>query len=132
MYLRVFKVRVQCGARVETVVEAIRSHGLTLQNYASIKEQQIGGFVQIGAHGTGARIPPVDEQVIGLKLVTPGLGTLELSKDDPDPSLFYLTRVGLGCFGVVTEVTLQCIDENKLVEKTFVSNLKDVKKNHAK
>lgn len=39
-------VRVQAGARVQEVVEALRPHGLTLQNYASIREQSIGGFTQ--------------------------------------------------------------------------------------
>lgn len=37
----------QCGARVQDVVEALRPHGLTLQNFASIREQQIGGFIQV-------------------------------------------------------------------------------------
>jgi hypothetical protein len=41
------RVKVQAGARVEQVVAALRSHGLTLQNFASIKEQQIGGFIQV-------------------------------------------------------------------------------------
>lgn len=36
--------------------------------------------LQVSAHGTGARIPPVDEQVVGLTLVTPALGTIKLSK----------------------------------------------------
>lgn len=67
-----------------------------------------------------------------MKIVTPGMGTIELSKDDPDPTLFYLARVGLGCFGVVTEVTLQCVPEHKLVERSFMSTLHEVKKNHAK
>ena len=58
----------------------MRAHGLTLQNYASIKEQTIGGFTQVGAHGTGGKIPPVDEQVVAMKLITPAEGTLELSK----------------------------------------------------
>lgn len=64
----------------EQVVEALRPHGLTLQNFASIREQAIGGFIQVGAHGTGATIPPVDEQVVAMKLVTPALGTLQLSE----------------------------------------------------
>ena len=29
------------------VVEQLRPHGLTLQNYASIREQSIGGFTQV-------------------------------------------------------------------------------------
>ena len=41
------QVTVQAGARVSDVVEALRWYGLTLQNYASIAEQQIGGFLQV-------------------------------------------------------------------------------------
>lgn len=49
-----------------------RSHGLTLPNLASIAgEQQVGGFVSAGAHGTCASIPPVDEFFTSLTLVTP-------------------------------------------------------------
>jgi hypothetical protein len=36
--------------------------------------------LQVGAHGTGAGIPPVDEQVVAMRLITPAEGTLELSK----------------------------------------------------
>ncbi|KAM7524453.1 hypothetical protein LguiA_014355 [Lonicera macranthoides] len=124
-------VRVQAGIRVQQLVDGIKDYGLTLQNFASIREQQIGGFVQVGAHGTGARLPPVDEQVISMKIVTPAKGTIEVSKEK-DPELFYLARVGLGGLGVVTEVTLQCVERQELVEHTFVSSMKDIKKNHKK
>jgi len=40
-------VRVQAGARVQQLVDGIKDHGLTLQNFASIREQQIGGIVQV-------------------------------------------------------------------------------------
>jgi len=99
------QVTVQAGARVSEVVEALRPHGLTLQNYASIAEQQIGGFVQVGAHGTGAAIPPVDEQVVSMRLITPALGEICLSEAD-NPRLFRLARVGLGALGVVSEALL--------------------------
>lgn len=62
------------------IVEALRPHGLTLQNFASIREQAVGGFIQVGAHGTGATIPPVDEQVVSMELVTPACGTVQLSE----------------------------------------------------
>ncbi len=41
------QVTVQAGCRVQKVVEALAQYGLTLQNFASIKEQQIGGFTQV-------------------------------------------------------------------------------------
>ncbi|WOH06389.1 hypothetical protein DCAR_0625874 [Daucus carota subsp. sativus] len=124
-------VRVQAGIRVQELVDGIKEFGITLQNFASIREQQIGGIVQVGAHGTGARLPPIDEQVISMKLVTPGKGTIEVSREK-DPELFYLARCGLGGLGVVSEVTLQCVERQELVEHTYVSNIKDIKKNHKK
>ena len=38
---------VQAGARIQDVVEQLRPHGLTLQNFASIREQSVGGFTQV-------------------------------------------------------------------------------------
>ncbi|KAK9069255.1 hypothetical protein SSX86_013371 [Deinandra increscens subsp. villosa] len=124
-------VRVEAGIRVQQLVDVIKDYGITLQNFASIREQQVGGIVQVGAHGTGAKLPPIDEQVISMKLVTPGKGTIVISKDK-DPELFYLARCGLGAFGVVAEVTLQCVERQELVEHTFVSNLAEIKKKHKK
>jgi len=123
------QVTVQAGARVKEVVEALRPHGLTLQNYASIAEQQIGGFLQVGAHGTGAAVPPVDEQVIRMKLHTPALGALELSLEN-NPKLFKLARVGLGALGVVSEVTIQCVEAHKLVQHTFTDTRAGVMSRH--
>nr|AAT67210.1 mitochondrial L-galactono-1,4-lactone dehydrogenase [Rosa roxburghii] len=125
------RVRVQAGIRVQQLVDGIKDQGLTLQNFASIREQQIGGIVQVGAHGTGARLPPIDEQVISMKLVTPAKGTIEVSKEK-DPELFYLARCGLGGLGVVAEVTIQCVDRQELLEHTIVSNMEEIKKNHKK
>ncbi|CAI5950815.1 unnamed protein product [Closterium sp. NIES-65] len=148
------RVRVQAGARVEQVVEALRPYGLTLQNYASVREQQIGGFIQVGAHGTGAAIPPVDEQVLGIhlvgahgtgaaippvdeqvlaiKLVTPGKGTLHLTPE-ADPDLFYLARWKhvQGVVGkVVGEVELQAVPAHRLREETFVTTKEEIKRHH--
>jgi hypothetical protein len=78
--------------------------------------------LQVSAHGTGATIPTVDEQVVSLKLVTPGRGTIQLSEKE-EPELFRLAKVGLGLLGVVTEVTLQCVDAHQLLEHTFVTTV---------
>ena len=115
---------------MQSVADALRPHGLTLQNYASIREQQVGGFTQVSAHGTGATVPPVDMQVVSLKLVTPGEGTLVLRPSDGDR--FHMAKVGLGALGVVSEVTLQCVDAHRLLERTFVVTREEVRKNHRK
>jgi L-galactono-1,4-lactone dehydrogenase len=41
------RVRVEAGIRVQELVDGIKEYGLTLQNFASIREQQIGGIVQV-------------------------------------------------------------------------------------
>jgi L-galactono-1,4-lactone dehydrogenase len=125
------QVTVQAGCRVQQVADYLKPYGLTLQNYASIREQQIGGYTQVSAHGTGAAIPPVDEQVVSMKVVTPGKGTLTLSRAQ-QPALFDLARVGLGALGVVTEMTLQCVPLHHLVERSFVASSAEVERNHTK
>jgi L-galactono-1,4-lactone dehydrogenase len=96
----------------------------------------MGGFTQVGAHGTGKAIAPVDHYVTRLKLVTPGLGTIVLTKEQ-DGTLFELAKVAVGCLGVVVEVTMQCIPAHNLLEHTFVltrqeakEQLDDLLKNH--
>jgi L-galactono-1,4-lactone dehydrogenase len=121
------QVRVQSGARIAQVTNELRKRGLVLQNFASISEQQVGGFFQVGAHGTGIRIPPVDEQVVSFRIATPAVGSIEISSGHP---LFGLLRVGLGAFGVVTEVTLQATAAHKLVEYTKVMTHEELRDRH--
>ena len=47
-------VTVGAGAKVSTVLSELKKVGLTLQNFSSIQEQQIGGWMQVAAHGTGS------------------------------------------------------------------------------
>lgn len=95
----------------------------------------------MGAHGTGAAIPPVDEFCTSLKLLTTHMGTLTLSSTPisavsdqiSTPStcynntLFDLVKVGLGSLGIVTEVTLKCIPAHTLVEHTFLLTRKQAR-----
>ena len=132
------QVTVEAGARVSQVIDALRPYGLTLQNLASIDAQQIGGFMSVSAHGTGATLPPVDQQVVSYTLVTPGQGTLRLTANDPldlskamlEERAFDMARVGLGALGVVAEVTLQCVPAHQLHERTWVTTMAEVEKQH--
>lgn len=45
--------------------------------------------------------------------------------------LFRLAKVGLGCLGVVTEVTLQCVPAHELLEHTFVVTSDELRRQHA-
>jgi len=128
--MKTMQVRVQAGMRVSELVDALKPYGLTLMNYASIKEQEIGGFVQAGAHGTGAYIPPLDDTVVSLKLVTPARGVIDIHRNTQG-QLLDAVKVGLGAFGVVAELTLQCVKQHNLEECTFTASREDIVKNHA-
>jgi L-galactono-1,4-lactone dehydrogenase len=125
------RVTLQAGARLEVALSALKAHGWTLQNFSSIKEQQVGGWTQAGCHGTGAALPPVEETLVSLKLVTPAKGTLLLDGVDNNPELFHLAKVGLGALGVVAEVTLQGVRAHSLAERTEVLTGAQVAKGHA-
>lgn len=120
-------VTVEAGARVNQVLDALRPHGLTLPNLASIAEQQIGGFVSVGAHGTGAAIPPCDEFVTALKLVTPSENGVVTMTEASHGGQFRLARLGLGGLGILGEVTLQVIPAHRLVEQTLVLSRSEAK-----
>jgi L-galactono-1,4-lactone dehydrogenase len=125
------RVTLQAGARLEVALDALRAHGWTLQNFSSIKEQQLGGWTQAGCHGTGAALPPVEEQLVSLKLVTPAKGTLLLDRESNNPELFHLAKVGLGALGIVSEVTLQGVRAHALGEQTAVLSADAVAAGHA-
>eukprot|EP00467_Chlorarachnion_reptans_P025857 CAMPEP_0114508684 /NCGR_PEP_ID=MMETSP0109-20121206/12757_1 /TAXON_ID=29199 /ORGANISM="Chlorarachnion reptans, Strain CCCM449" /LENGTH=576 /DNA_ID=CAMNT_0001687685 /DNA_START=139 /DNA_END=1869 /DNA_ORIENTATION=+ len=125
------RVRVQAGMRVSELVDALRPYGLTLPNYASVKEQEVGGLIQAGAHGTGATIPPLDNAVTAMRIVTPGRGSVEVTRETT-PHLLDALTVGLGAFGVVAEVTLQCVRAHNLEEHTFTASRAEVARNHGR
>ncbi|TYZ60861.1 hypothetical protein PybrP1_011454 [[Pythium] brassicae (nom. inval.)] len=125
------QVTVEAGHIVGELLDKLRAHGMTMQNVASIRDQQVGGICQAGCHGTGAGIPPIDDQIVEMEIVTPAKGTMVLS-DTKNPELFALAKCGLGALGVVTKVTLQCVPTHRLAEKTFVTTIDEIRPHHAK
>eukprot|EP00602_Paraphysomonas_sp_CaronLab_P012566 CAMPEP_0185040534 /NCGR_PEP_ID=MMETSP1103-20130426/38737_1 /TAXON_ID=36769 /ORGANISM="Paraphysomonas bandaiensis, Strain Caron Lab Isolate" /LENGTH=443 /DNA_ID=CAMNT_0027579889 /DNA_START=210 /DNA_END=1541 /DNA_ORIENTATION=+ len=114
-------VTVGAGATVREVLEELSRYGLTLENFSSIQEQQMAGWTQVAAHGTGCSLPTVEEQIVSMKVCTPTEGYLTLSEYSL-PSLFRIAKVGLGSVGVVTELKLKCIPKMLLAERTVVLN----------
>ena len=108
--------RVQAGARLHDVNEALAEHGLALDNFGSIVTQTAGGYIGTGSHGTGSKTRILSSHVSALRLVD---GTGELHELDAahDPELFSAARVNLGCLGVVTELTVRCVEASWLEER---------------
>jgi L-galactono-1,4-lactone dehydrogenase len=122
-------VTVGAGARVSEVLKELSKYGLTLENFSSVQEQQIGGWTQVAAHGTGCTLSTVDDMIVRMKLATPMEGLLTLSSTS-NPRLFSVARVGLGSLGVVTELTLKCVPQFKLKETTASIDMDKIAEGH--
>jgi FAD-linked oxidoreductase len=100
-------VKVPGGMPLRELNRRLWAAGLAMSNLGDIDVQTIAGALSTGTHGTGERLGGLATQVRGLELVTSDGSVVHCSATE-QPELFAAARVGLGAFGVVTAVTLQC------------------------
>ncbi|MDT0214179.1 D-arabinono-1,4-lactone oxidase [Rothia sp. ARF10] len=107
------RVRVAAGTPLHVLNPLLDALGLALPNLGDIDRQGIAGAVATGTHGTGVRHRGIAAAVTGLTLVLAD-GSVVAVDDAHDPELFRAATVGLGAFGVVVEVELQCVPAFRL------------------
>jgi L-gulonolactone oxidase len=102
-------VTVQAGMPLSQLNALLAASGLALPNLGDIDVQTVAGALATGTHGTGAKYGCLSTFIAGLELMT---ATGEVIRCSPTsrPDLFDAARVNLGALGVVTAVTLQCVD----------------------
>jgi L-galactono-1,4-lactone dehydrogenase len=122
-------VTVGAGVTVDEILKKLAQYDLTLENFSSIREQQIGGWTQVAAHGTGCFLSTVEEMIVSMNIATPTKGLLTLSKDSY-PELFQYAKVAMGTLGVITQMTLKCIPRHSLLEHTYVTHSNELPKDH--
>lgn len=101
-------VEVGAGTRLHDLSPMLWARGLALPSLGDIDRQTIAGAVQTGTHGTGLGWGCIASVVRGLEVALAD-GTLARCAPTERPDLFEAARVGLGAFGVLTSVTLQCV-----------------------
>jgi FAD-linked oxidoreductase len=102
-------VTVPAGMTLRRLNAWLAGEGLALPNLGDIDAQTIAGAIATGTHGTGAGLGGLATQVAGMRLVT-GTGAVLRCSEREHPDVFAAARVGLGALGVVTEVTLRCVE----------------------
>ena len=101
------QVSLRAGTRLHSIPSLLRPLGLAMANLGDIDRQTVSGAVSTGTHGTGLGFGGIATQVVGLRLID-GTGQVhDLTADDP---VLAGAVVGLGALGVVTELTLRCVD----------------------
>ncbi|MEJ2220741.1 MAG: D-arabinono-1,4-lactone oxidase [Desulfobacterales bacterium] len=109
------KVRVQAGASLKDVNGILAEHGLAFDNFGSIVLQTAAGYIATGTHGTGIKTPILSAGIDRIRLID-GTGEIHELDAAQEPELFSAARVNLGCLGVVTELTFNCVEAYDLEE----------------
>jgi L-gulonolactone oxidase len=111
--------------RLRELNRVLAGEGLAMPNLGDIDVQTISGAISTGTHGTGATLGCLSTFVTALTLVTGDGSVLHCSAAE-NPEVFAAARVGLGAVGVLTEVTLQCVDAFVLRAEERPERLADV------
>lgn len=101
-------VRLGAGTRLWELPALLGPHRLALENMGDIDTQTIAGAISTGTHGTGGNFTGIAGQVAALRLVLADGSVVRCSASER-PDLFAAARIGLGGFGILTEVTLRCV-----------------------
>lgn len=118
------QVTVRSGTPLSQLGRILAELGLAMANLGDIDHQTVAGAISTGTHGTGLAYGGLASQVVGLSLLD-GTGEEQHVGAD-DPELLNATRVGLGALGVITEVTLQCVDAFDLHAVDAAADLDEV------
>jgi len=97
---------VWAGTRLGQLGPALAAVGQEMLSLPDINKQSLGGALGTGTHGTGVGYRAIHASVKSFRLVT-GRGDILDCSPDRNPEVFAAARVGVGAFGVISQVTLQ-------------------------
>lgn len=73
---------------------------------AALSEISVGGAMQTGTHGSGLTLPCLATQIRSMQLV---LANGTIAEIGPDDEALKALSVGLGAFGVITQLELNLV-----------------------
>ncbi len=95
---------VPAGSTYSVVVDALESEGVALRNLGSLPHISIAGATATGTHGSGDTNKVLSAAIIELELITADGSLRQVGQSSGDLAAM---AVGLGAFGVITQVTLE-------------------------
>jgi FAD/FMN-containing dehydrogenase len=117
--------RVRAGTPIYALGPALHAAGLALANQGDIDRQAIAGACATGTHGTGRTLRNLSSTVTGARLVLASGDMVECSPSN-ETDLWQGVRLGLGAFGVLTELTLALRPAYRLAEHGWEIPLDDL------
>lgn len=111
------RVTVQAGIRLRTLQKYLKKFKLALPAAGSTDAQSLGGLCATDVHGTGRDHAFLSEQIISLRIID---AQGKAQTVGPESDLYHAALGGLGCVGVVTELTLQCVPHYNLLKRVEI------------
>ncbi len=111
------RATVWAGTRLRDLNPLLADEGLAIRSLASHDAQSIAGILSSDVHGTGRLPAHLSDQVVSIRLVD---GTGEIHDVSADDELFLAAAGGIGAVGIITQVTVQCVDAFRLEQKTEI------------
>lgn len=112
------------GTYLHEIGEALKEHGLALENMGDVQAQTIAGAASTATHGTGITLGSIANQVVEWEWVD-GTGEVRTHKradiaNIATDELGNALHASLGMLGVFTKLTLRVVDVYGLQERTEV------------
>lgn len=107
------QVRVQAGMRWRELQELIDPHDLAIKVMQSFSNFSIGGSVSVNAHGRYVGSGALCHTIRALQIVLADGRVVEATPND-HADLFYAAIGGYGALGVITEVELDLVKNQKI------------------
>lgn len=114
----------QAGILLREVHPIARKEGLAISSLGSISEQSLGGVLSTAVHGVGLKYPTLSGMTTGITLIKADTTIVNCSAEE-NADLFHATLCGLGCTGIITQVTLQLEPDFRLKEEIFAMDHQD-------
>ncbi len=99
-----------------------KQKGWTLSNLGGVTHQTISGFTATGSSGGSVQYS-VNDNLWGFRVIDAEGRVHEVTREDPDPDLFYAMSPNLGLLGVVSKVIFQCEDAYNICGQEAITTI---------
>lgn len=118
------RATIWAGSRLMEIGPALAEIGQEMPNLPDINKQSLAGGVATGTHGTGRTFKALHGQITKFRIALAS-GEIKECDERHNSELFAAARVGLGAFGVLTQIELQNAPLARVRKRSWVADLEE-------
>lgn len=108
-----------------SLVSHLSELGWALDDLGGITHQSVSGFISTGSSGGTAQYS-FSDNIVKLRIISGKGEIIECSRTENE-DLFYASVVSVGLFGIISEVTLQCIPHYDIIGEESITKISECK-----